>query len=776
MILLIIFKVAFPQWFWQGPLPPPSTLSSVCFTNGYTGYSVGENGVILKTMDYGYTWTSSYSGSNNWLYSVVFPSFSTGYIAGQNGTILKTTDAGANWNLLQSGTPYHLQTLFFLDNDTGWAGGWFGIILKTIDGGATWTRQPTPTDKVIYSIFFTDPQTGYAAGQEGTILKTTNGGTTWVDQSNPSIYDLNSIYFTDQNHGCIAGGNLRVGLILSTTDGGSNWNSAYTNNVAPFYCIKFANSTTGYAIGGGIFVETQDGGQSWFTKWNGGVFHYLYSFTFTNPTTAYAVGQKGDFLVTMNTGSSWVSTNSQFTGGWKVVYFKDANTGFLGGAYPMLKTTNGGNSWQELYNNADGDDLVFTNVTTGYLCANNFVYKTVDGGNSFYKVSTGLSDWFYLNKIFFVHQDTGFAVAGLGSDAYSGAVIRTTDAGEHWSVILTNPNVSFYSVYFTDASTGYVCGNNGTLLKTTNCGNTWNPIASGYSSIYSSVWFTDASIGYVIANEWPVLIGKTTDGGSTWHTFNTGLYGMLNSIYFVNKNTGFAVGNGGVTIKTINAGESWFVLPSITNSRLYSVFFINPDTGFTVGENMNILKTINGASTPLTLSVSPASANVASLSGNCHFEVTSNSNWLVTSTDAPWCTMLSQGTYDLPINVNYSQNNSVSSRTGHIRVTLFGDTTISQTFTITQAGTGIGIEKKEENHIHIFPNPSDGLFKIHTGWINAEPMEISIQDLQGNIITRKEIRLKEDYEMDLSSQSNGCYFMIIKTDSGVEVQKLIIFR
>ena len=76
----------------------------------------------------------------------------------------------------------------------------------------------------------------------------------------------------------------------------------------------------------------------------------------------------------------------------------------------MLKTSDGGKSWQELYNNADGDDLVFTNDSTGYLCANNFVYKTVNGGNSFYKVSTGLSDLLYLNKIFFVHPEIAFLI------------------------------------------------------------------------------------------------------------------------------------------------------------------------------------------------------------------------------------------------------------------------------------------------------------------------------------------------------------------------------
>jgi FlgD Ig-like domain len=63
-----------------------------------TGYASGYSGTILRTTDFGGTWTGQSSHAMHNLYSVCFPlNVQTGYVVGNSGTILKTTDGGASF-------------------------------------------------------------------------------------------------------------------------------------------------------------------------------------------------------------------------------------------------------------------------------------------------------------------------------------------------------------------------------------------------------------------------------------------------------------------------------------------------------------------------------------------------------------------------------------------------------------------------------------------------------------------------------------------------------
>ena len=81
----------------QTPNPNSIDYSSVFFVNTDTGYVVGGNGTILKTINGGSDWTTQLSGTSNWLGSVYFTDGNTGYAAGSQETILKTDDGGTNW-------------------------------------------------------------------------------------------------------------------------------------------------------------------------------------------------------------------------------------------------------------------------------------------------------------------------------------------------------------------------------------------------------------------------------------------------------------------------------------------------------------------------------------------------------------------------------------------------------------------------------------------------------------------------------------------------------
>lgn len=120
----------------------------------------------------------------NWqdLYSAFFSDGNTGYLVGDAGTVLKTTDGGNSFLSLSSGTTKAMLSVYFYGSDTGYIAGQDGIILKTINEGTSWGEIPSASKNHLYSVFFADDSNGYAVGAQGTILKTTNGGTVFIDE------------------------------------------------------------------------------------------------------------------------------------------------------------------------------------------------------------------------------------------------------------------------------------------------------------------------------------------------------------------------------------------------------------------------------------------------------------------------------------------------------------------------------------------------------------------------------------------------------------------
>ncbi|MGE0636828.1 MAG: YCF48-related protein [Bacteroidia bacterium] len=116
-----------------------AVLKGIWFTDSNTGYAVGYNGTILKTVDAGISWQPLNSGITTSLFSVSFSNAATGIACGANGVILKTADAGLTWQVRQSGSVVTLHEVFFLDSVTAYISGQFGTYLKTTDAGETWS-------------------------------------------------------------------------------------------------------------------------------------------------------------------------------------------------------------------------------------------------------------------------------------------------------------------------------------------------------------------------------------------------------------------------------------------------------------------------------------------------------------------------------------------------------------------------------------------------------------------------------------------------------------
>jgi len=157
----------------------------------------------------------------------------------------------------------------------------------------------------------------------------------------------------------------------------------------------------------------------------------------------------------------------------------------------MLKTTNGGNSWDISYYTSN--DLKSVYIADAY-----HVYAVGSNG-TFIRILYGSASWDYgdgspLTSVYFTNANIGFVVGG------NGTIRKTTNSGNDWITQSSGTSYGLSSVYFTDENTGYAVGESGTMLKTTNAGNNWTALSTVTSNWLYSVYFSDAILGYAVGD------------------------------------------------------------------------------------------------------------------------------------------------------------------------------------------------------------------------------------------------------------------------------------
>ncbi len=308
-------------------------------------------------------------------------------------------------------------------------------------------------------------------------------------------------------------------------------------------------------------------------------------------------------LLSIATYGQWNQQTSGTTNQLSEVYFLNQDTGYVVGTKIILKTENGGSTWQSSYTgNVLLEGVCFTNWATGFAVGYNLIehkstiIKTTSAGVSW--SVNNLTTTSFLNDVYFVDLNTGFIV---GSD---GKAFRTTNGGVTWDTLNTGTTESLQSVFFTDSQNGVIVGgflNDPLLLKTTDGGNNWNTISTPATTYLQGVFFPSSSIGYAVGWEGDII--KTTDGGNNWSAQTAvANYGNLD-VFFVNDLIGYIVGgdidSAGIQ-KTIDGGQNWNSQTTLTSHGLIGVFFPTINTGYSVGAGGTILKIIDNNTSVLT--------------------------------------------------------------------------------------------------------------------------------------------------------------------------------
>jgi hypothetical protein len=130
------------------------------------------------------------------------------------------------------------------------------------------------------------------------------------------------------------------------------------------------------------------------------------------------------------------------------------------------------------------------------------------------------------------------------------------------------------------------------------------------------------------------------------------------------------------------------------------------------------------------------------------------------------------GTGNGTINANYSENTSVSQRVANITVTVSG--LPSQTVTVTQAASSVGINDVTSSDLQVYPNPTRGLIKFKAGSLKNQVLEVSIMDISGKKILNRTCSGSEEYSFDISKEPKGFYFIRINTETSTQIRKFML--
>lgn len=176
-----------------------SYIGSITFLNESTGLAIGysssSNPHLLRTTNGGTTWEVITQNINALDVTELMTRVdSTVYLLGHDQAVLKSEDFGKTWTATSILASANIKGLQFIDKLTGFAYS-NNSLYKTADGGMNWERTDLPYAQFYSFIHFSDDLKGFGVGLEAVNgyygYQTSTGGLTW--NRSPTFYKTFSV-------------------------------------------------------------------------------------------------------------------------------------------------------------------------------------------------------------------------------------------------------------------------------------------------------------------------------------------------------------------------------------------------------------------------------------------------------------------------------------------------------------------------------------------------------------------------------------------------------
>ena len=248
--------------------------------------------------------------------------------------------------------------------------------------------------------------------------------------------------------------------------------------------------------------------------------------------------------------------------------------------------------WTELNPNVPRVDYLgiqFVNKDTGWAVGDlGALIKSTDGGQSWTVSETNTT-----TPMLKVRSYNGQVVIASG---FGGLILRSTDGGETFTQVTSGVTGDLWGLQMINDTLGWACGTANSLVKTTDGGLSWQNIETpGYTSDYWWIDFLTESYGFIAANG---KVLRTIDGGYNWEIIQTGdayplfAIDVIDSLHMAAagyRGTGYAAKN----IYSSDGGYNWINGGSLTMESVNCIKYVNTDTGYVIMTNVIGKKTTN---------------------------------------------------------------------------------------------------------------------------------------------------------------------------------------
>ncbi len=560
--------------------------ATTCFTT--INYKIGTTtyrSFVLKSADAGLTWSvvsaDFAAGATKTITAVEFASDElTGYIVGSNSLILKTVDGGASWTKMSTaGTlldTKYINDIHVVNKDSVYLATLAGVWV-TRDGFLTMSQLTTDGAN---DFLICQDTVFLAAGGANKTYRSLDRGASWQVAANGAGTLFEATLFNNKIYALASSGIAYVTTPEQLLDPKVDFTVEQLGNVLNFVNLSENIGTYTWTIG-----AKQIAGD--LTTYNIPIYGE-YDISLKGINTLGEVNSEITTVVVDTIATPWaLHTIGDQTVQKLVVVKKDTAAVIVGNNTAIFYTNNGGENWLPAalpsadYIGHIATDLSFFDAQNGLA---NFSYaagKTIEEGFMLKTADAGASWTLVPISAFSNASGSDVTDVSLGKKIY------------FYPVTAINSTTAFTAIRWEEALT---TTKHGYVYKTVDSGASWTIIsddiyAPTFSSTLNTLAFSaDGMTGYLAGVK---LLWRTVDGGASWTKLAVDALGSINDLIMIDNLNLIAATQYG-TAKTTDGFSTWTVNPTD-----YSFDVVSLAEGvFLTGKDQQTLKvSVDGGNT-----------------------------------------------------------------------------------------------------------------------------------------------------------------------------------